>query len=441
VHLNSSGFDPSLFHDDDGRKYVVNMLWDHRAGRNRFAGIVLQEYSVEECRLLGERRLIFKGTPLGLTEAPHLYKRDGWYYLLTAEGGTNWNHAVTMARSRNLTGPYELHPDTYILSARHRPDAPLQRAGHASLVETAEGETYMAYLVGRPLPNRGRCTLGRETAIQKMVWGADGWLRTLDGQGIPTLETPAPAFAGRSRREEAQSHPARQSEPPHVGSYRQCRDDFDSPELPIDFQWLRSPCPEELFSLTARPGFLRLHGRETMGSLFRHSLVARRQQAHCFSASTVVEFEPEHFQQMAGLVCYYNSTKLHYLHVSHDETLGKHLRVMSCIPDALMADDFTPPIPIPSGHRVQLRVEVDFERLHFAYQVEGVDAGWRWLPQLFDASILSDECSAPGQPNFTGAFVGMACEDMAGTRRPADFDWFDYEERDYRANPLAADPA
>jgi len=417
VYLNSSGFDPSLFHDDDGRKYLVNMLWDHRSGKNRFAGIVLQEYSVKERRLLGQRQLIFKGTPLGLTEAPHLYRRDGWYYLLTAEGGTNWNHAVTMARSRNLTGPYELHPDTYIMSARHRPDAPLQRAGHADMVETQNGETYLAYLVGRPLRNRGRCTLGRETAIQKMVWGTDGWLRTLDGQGIPTLETPAPAL------------------PEHKFPAKPVRENFDSPELPVDFQWLRSPHPDELFSLTARPGFLRLYGRETMGSLFRHSLVARRQQAHCFSAFTVVEFEPEHFQQMAGLVCYYNSTKLHYLHFTHDETLGKHLRVMSCIPDALMADAFTPPIPIPSGHRVHLRVEVDYERLHFAYRVEGVDADWRWLPEQFDASILSDECSAPGQPNFTGAFVGMACEDMAGTLRPADFDWFEYREREYRQIP------
>jgi xylan 1,4-beta-xylosidase len=420
VYLNSSGFDPSLFHDDDGRKYLVNMLWDYRAGRNRFAGIVLQEYSVKERRLLGQRQLIFEGTPLGLTEAPHLYKRDGWYYLLTAEGGTNWSHAVTMARSRNLTGPYELHPDTHIMSARLRPDAPLQRAGHADLVETQNGETYMAYLVGRPLRNRGRCTLGRETAIQKMLWGADGWLRTLDGQGIPTLETPAPAL------------------PEHRFPAKPGRENFDSPGLPVDFQWLRSPHPDELFSLTERPGFLRLHGRESMGSLFRHALVARRQQSHCFSASTVVEFEPEHFQQMAGLVCYYNSTKLHYLHVTHDETLGKHLRVMSCIPDALMADAFTPPIPIPSGKRIHLRAEVDHERLHFAYKVEGVDADWRWLPGIFDASILSDECSAPGQPNFTGAFVGMACEDMSGTRRPADFDWFDYRERDYLANPFTA---
>ena len=154
------------------------MLWDHRPGQNRFAGIVLQEYSPKERRLIGERDNIFKGTALGFTEAPHLYKRDGWYYLLTAEGGTGWGHAVTMARSRSLSGPYELHPDVYILTARDRPDAELQRAGHADLVETQTGETYMVYLCGRPLGNRGRCTLGRETAIQTMAWGADGWLRT-----------------------------------------------------------------------------------------------------------------------------------------------------------------------------------------------------------------------------------------------------------------------
>ena len=185
IYLNSSGFDPSLFHDDDGRKYLVNMLWDHRPGQNRFAGIVLQEYAPAQRKLVGERHNIFKGTPLGLTEAPHLYKRDGWYYLITAEGGTAWGHAVTMARSRALLGPYELHPDIHILSARHRPDVALQRAGHADLVETQSGETYMVYLCGRPLGNRGRCTLGRETAIQPMTWSPDGWLRTTTAEGIP----------------------------------------------------------------------------------------------------------------------------------------------------------------------------------------------------------------------------------------------------------------
>jgi len=205
--------------------------------------------------------------------------------------------------------------------------------------------------------------------------------------------------------------------------------------LPIDFQWLRSPCPQELFSLTARPGYLRLYGRETIGSLFRQALVARRQQSHCFSASTVVEFEPEHYQQMAGLICYYGGTKLHYLYLSRDEGTGTHLRVMSAFPDQVPSDAFTPPIAVRAGRPVRLRVEVDYERLYFGYRVDGEDRDWRWLPHTFDASILSDEAAAPGSPNFTGAFVGMACQDLAGTARAADFDWFEYRERAFLADP------
>lgn len=413
IHLNSSGFDPSLFHDEDGRKYLLNMLWDHRPGRNRFAGIVAQEYSAEEQKLIGERINIFPGTPLGLTEAPHLYKRDGWYYLLTAEGGTGWNHAVTMARSRSLAGPYELHPDTYILSSRTRPDAPLQRAGHADLVETPEGRPWLVYLCGRPLPNRGRCVMGRETAIQPMRWAEDGWLYTTGEPGMPMLEVPGPE--GRA--------------PVHA------RDDFDGGELPIDFQWLRTPAPEDIFSLTARPGHLRLVGRETIGSLFTQALVARRQQAFCYSASCALDYAPRHFQQAAGLVAYYNASKFHYLHVSHDEEHGRHLRVMSALPDSPQADAFTAPIAIPEGG-IELRAEVDYERLRFAWRVPGGD--WQWLAEQFDASILSDEASAPGLPNFTGAFIGMACQDMSGAGLHADFDWFDYRERDFSPRAPAA---
>ena len=418
VFLNSSGFDPSLFHDDDGRKYLVNMLWDHRPGRNRFAGIVLQEFSPEQRRLVGERCLIFQGTSIGLTEGPHLYKRNGYYHLLTAEGGTGWGHAVTLARSRDLRGPYELHPDTYILTARHRPDIGLQRAGHADLVETQGGESYLVHLCGRPLRNRGRCTLGRETAIQHMVWSEDGWLRTADGDGVPLLEIAAPDLP---------AHPF--PTPPE-------RRRFDSPELPPEFQWLRSPFPQELFSLTERPGRLRLHGLDSPGSLFRQALVARRQQAHCFSAATRMEFVPENFQHMAGLICYYNSAKFHYLYVCCEESGRPYVRVMSCLPDVGRAEDVTVPFPIPSGEPVELRVEVDYERLHFAYRVGGRE--WNWAPLQLDASILSDEAGPPFLPNFTGAFVGMCCQDLEGTRRPADFEFFDYRERPYR--PSVADP-
>jgi xylan 1,4-beta-xylosidase len=416
VFLNASGFDPSLFHDDDGRKYLVNMLWDHRPGHNRFSGIVLQEYSHEQKKLIGERKVIFKGTPIGFTEGPHLYKRDGYYYLLTAEGGTGWGHAVTFARSRELAGPYELHPDTYMVTSRHRPDIELQRAGHADFVETQNGETYLVHLCGRPLKNRGRCVLGRETAIQKMKWSDDGWLRTEDGKGLPYSEVPAPAL------------------PAHPFPAQPARVTFDKPALPIDFQWLRTPYPDDLFSLTERPGYLRLYGREGMGAWFNQSLVARRQQAFCYTAITSMEFEPQHYQHIAGLICYYNSSKFHYLHVSHDETLGKYLSVMSSLPDQLMADSFTAPIKLPAGP-LELRVEVDYERLRFAYRVSGGE--WQFLPEQFDASILSDEAAAPGTPNFTGAFVGVACNDLSGMRYPADFPWFEYREREFKPDPRA----
>jgi xylan 1,4-beta-xylosidase len=418
VYLNSSGFDPSLFHDDDGRKWLVNMLWDHRPGRNRFAGIVAQEYSSSERKLIGARANIFTGTPLGLTEGPHLYKRDGYYYLLTAEGGTGWSHAVTLARSKNLLGPYDLHPHAQILTARDKPDAPFQRAGHADLVETQGTDTYMVYLCGRPLKNRGRCILGRETAIQKMTWRGDGWLYTETGDAMPASTTPAPALP---------AHPF----PPAVA-----RTDFTGPQLPIDFQWLRSPFPAELFSLAARPGHLRIYGRESIGSLFRQGLVARRLQAHHASIETGMDFTPAHYQQMAGLVCYYNGSKFHYLHVSHDETHGRHLRVMSALPDSVMADAFTAPVSIPGGP-ITLRAEIDDERLLFAYRVG--DGAWQRLPEVFDASILSDEAQAPGTPNFTGAFVGMACQDMAGTANPADFRYFTYKERGFMADPFSGE--
>jgi xylan 1,4-beta-xylosidase len=249
-----------------------------------------------------------------------------------------------------------------------------------------------------------------------MIWSPDGWLRTVDGEGVPRMEVEAPPLP---------FHPFSKSP----------LEDFDGSILPVDFQWLRSPWPDEIFSLTARPSHLRLFGRESPGSFFRQSLVARRQQSHCYSAATVVDFDPEHFQQMAGLICYYNGSKFHYLYISHDEATGKHLRVMSSFPDQVQSDAFTAPIPISDDRRIYLRVEVDYARLYFAYRLDGED--WRWLPEQFDAGILSDEASAPGSPNFTGAFVGMCCQDLAGTLRAADFDYFEYEERDFVSKPFA----
>jgi len=107
---------------------------------------------------------------------------------------------------------------------------------------------------------------------------------------------------------------------------------------------------------------------------------------------------------------------------------------MSRVPDQVQSDVFTKPIPLPPGKAVELRVQVDYERLRFGYRVDG--EGWTWLPEQLDASTLSDEATTPGNPNFTGAFVGMACQDISGAGLPADFDYFEYEERDFDAAPF-----
>jgi len=409
VYLHSSGFDPALFHDDDGTSWLLSMLWDHRPGRNRFAGVLAQQMDLANGELIGKRHRIFEGTPLGFTEGPHLYKRDGWYHLLVAEGGTGRDHAVVMARSRSLLGPYEVHPDGAVLTSVNRPDAQLARAGHGDLVETSSGATWMVYLCGRPLAASDRCVLGRETAIQPMRWGEDGWLRTEDGSGTPLIEVDG---AG------ADSESAVTNE----------RHEFDTASLPDVFQWLRTPCPEHLFTLTERPGHLRLYGREMIGSAFSQSLVARRQQAFRYTAETSVEVDPVNFQQGAGLICYYNSTKFHFLQLSVDDQGGRQLQVMSAIPREGECGLAAEPVAIPPGP-VSLRVDVDLEVARFAYRPHG-SSDWSWLPHSLDASILSDEATLPGLPNFTGAFVGMACFDLSGAGMPADFDYFHYRERD-----------
>ena len=194
IYLNSSGFDPSLFHDDDGRKWLVNMLWDFRKDRSRFAGIVLQEYDPQARKLVGPIRNILAKKVL--TEGPNLYKHDGYYYLMLAEGGTGWSHGISMARAKSITGPYELDPQESILTARDDESIELQKAGHGELVETPSGEWYLAHLCSRPVGKERRCILGRETAIQRVAWSDDGWLRLATGGTRPQIEVPAPTNAG-----------------------------------------------------------------------------------------------------------------------------------------------------------------------------------------------------------------------------------------------------
>jgi xylan 1,4-beta-xylosidase len=407
TYVNSSGFDPSLFHDADGRKWFLNMRWNHRGkgtglnpANDLFDGIELQEWSEAE-GLIGEVSTIYVGSDLGLTEAPHLFHRDGWYYLTTAEGGTGYDHAVTMARSRDIRGPYETHPQKHLLTARFRPDSPLQRTGHGQYVETPEGEVYHTYLCGRPLngPHGPFCALGRETGLAKCEWREDGWLYLAGGGLVPPL-----TLAGADRWPDAAI--------PRVFA----------DALPPEFQWLRTPDTARIFALTGHA--LRLTGRESIGSWFEQALVARRQEHHSYVAATVVEADPPNWQRAAGITTYYNRHKFHAALVTHDRVLGRVLQVVSCLGDwPGEALTFGAMVALPEGP-VRLEVRVDGASQQFYWSRPGGNP--EPIGDLLDASIVSDEGGRGEHASFTGAFVGMLAHDLTGQGWTADFLSFDY---------------
>lgn len=406
VYLNSSGFDPSLFHDGEGRKWLLNMLWDFRKGKNKFGGIVIQEYSQVEERLVGPATTIFEGTEIGFTEGPHVYKRDGYYYLVTAEGGTRYQHAVTVARSPCLLGPYEVDPLNPMLTSSGNSGLTLQKAGHASLVETQSGEWYMAHLCARPTDGH-HCTLGRETALQKCYWDEEGWLRLEEGGNSPSVEVQAPALS---------LHPF-EPEPE--------RDDFDAPLLGNQWNTLRIPPDPGWLSLSERQGFLRLKGMESLSSCHRQSLVARRQQSFCIEAETAIEFEPKSFQQMAGLILYYNTEDYVYLRITHLEQHGRVIGIIQSkqgVYDELLAAD----LQLPESGPVCLKAIVNQDGLQFYYATEA--GNWCLVGGEINVLHLSDEATEPLR--FTGTFVGICVQDLGGTRKHADFDYFIYKERE-----------
>ncbi|MEH6593246.1 MAG: glycoside hydrolase family 43 protein [Halioglobus sp.] len=417
IYLNSSGFDPSLFHDDDGRKWLLNMQWDHRQRGARddwdpqhyFGGILLQEYDSTAGQLVGSACKIFDGSPLGKSEGPHLYHRGGYYYLLLAEGGTGEHHACTVARSEQLAGPYAIDPRGPLMTSADHPAHLLQRAGHGDFIDTPAGASFMVHLCSRPLKN-GRSVMGRETAIQQIDW-QDGWPRLISEGTLPAVDCPMDSSGSSAQAPDIEDR----------------LENFDGDKLPEDFQTLRCPLDSQTLSLNARKGYLRLFGRESLGSLFLQALVARRQQSFQFQASTVIDFAPENFQQMAGLVCYYNSSKYHYLFLSHHEQQGRVLDVVSCKGDLAAEYSLDQPIPLPASGEIHLRATVDNAELRFHYAL--AKDQWHELPIILDYSLLADEVGDGGEhANFTGSFVGLCCQDMSGNRQAADFDFFHYKE-------------
>ncbi len=405
IYLCSSGFDGSFFHDQ-GKIWFTSMIVDHRNNKF-FGGIELHEVNPKTLEFMDESFFLTKGTVLGSTEGPHLYKRNDYYYLLLAEGGTEYGHAATIMRSKSIVGPYEEHPENPILTSKNKPNYLLQKSGHASMVETEKGEWLIVFLIGRPLTELGRCILGRETAIEEIIWKND-WPYINSGSSLPRLKIPQANFNEFN------------FEKPSV------RDDFDAEKISIDFQSLRVPISEKWMSLKERKGFLRLKGKESLTSTHEQSLIARRLQHFKAEVSTLIEFEPDCFQQMAGLVLYYNTGHYHYLHITKKEN-DKILSIISS--NNFIQIEDKEKVVISRNTSVTLKATVNFGELQFSYRLKNEEPFIN-IGLVLDMSVLSDDNVREGseryRPAFTGSFVGVCCQDLRSNKNHADFDWFEY---------------
>jgi len=416
---DAPGIDPSLLFDDDGRVWYTGNRIPPQGERYRgHREIWLQELDVQTMQLTGEKYALYDGMMKDSihAEAPHLYKINGWYFLLIAEGGTSHNHAVTIARSRTITGPYENNPRNPILTHRHLgQDHPITGTGHADIVETQNGEWWLVCLAMRPYggrrlervflpdgdPNEDHYfNLGRETFIAPLIW-EHGWPIVSPGSGKIEFEYPAPNL------------------PEHIWPARPACDNFESERLDFVWNFLRTP-RDDFYNLSERPGWLRLKLRpEKLSEWANPSFVGRRQQHINFTARSAMDFIPTAPNEEAGVVLLQNSD-FHFRFVV--TTVSADEMLIRLIKRERGAETILAEAPTSDG-RVYLKVEAHGQAYNF-YVATKLDA-WQPVAENVDGRILSTTVAG----GFVGAYLGMyASSNGENSATVADFDWFEYAE-------------
>lgn len=398
IVLNRSGFDPSLFHDGD-KKYLVNMVIDHRVDKTRFSGIDVQEYDYVNKKLIGSPFRVSKGTGRLDTEGPNIFKRGDYYYLVLAEGSTRYNHCTTVLRAKNVYGPYEENPNNPVLTSSGREDVVLQRAGHSQAILGHDGNWYMAHLCSRPIKKHS--ILGRESAIQNIEWTDDDWFKlSKNDTGTPelyfTVNENITQITDKSQRV-----------------------DFSKDELPLDYMTLRKSFKTN--GISRENGVLKIIGGASIMSPYFQGLVARRQQSHNLDFETLMKFSPRHLNHIAGMIVYYNYDNNYYLKMSRDE-IGKFLQVTSTVNKEVIDEE---PVYIPEDvEKIYLKAQIRNEDLQYMYSIDGET--FINIDTVLDMKNISDEHILGN--GFTGSMLGVNCSDVQGDGVFSEFYYFDYKE-------------
>jgi alpha-N-arabinofuranosidase len=393
------GIDPSFFFDDDGKAYIVNNdapegppLYDgHRAIR-------VQEFDTKTEKTFGPRKVLIDGgihpeeKPIWI-EGPHLYKINGVYYLMAAEGGTGPQHSEVILKGTSPMGEFKAWNKNPILTQRHLHadrNNPITCAGHADLIQAAEGDWWAVFLACRPIKNKFE-NLGRETFLMPVRWSTDGFpIITEADAEIPLI---------------GQRKGVIRNDQVTFGNFR-ITDNFNDSTLAMTWATLRSPA-KDLYSLTDNKGYLALRCANVSAAEKKTpAFISRRLQHHTFECTTNFWFEPANEADAAGLLLFKDETHQYFLSVRGSGN-GKKIAVEK------VSSGGTEVLAITgietSDQPVGLRVRSNGMTYSFDYAVKRDE--WQKLLEGVDAHYLSTANSF----GFTGTNIGLYATSATNT--------------------------
>lgn len=416
------GIDPSPFFDDDGRAYLIynSVAPDNKPLYGGHRSLRLWEFDPENLQLIGEEVMLVNGgvdiskNPVWI-EAPHIFKKYGYYYLIAAEGGTAYEHSEVVFRSESVNGPYVPYENNPILTQRHldpdRPN-PVTTAGHADFIETDDGEWWAVFLGCRPYAPKNYFNTGRETFLAPVRWENEWPVINPDFEEVQyTYSLPLPTNMDGST--------------PLSGNFV-VKDDFTAESLRKEWMFLRAP-KEKWYSLDEKDGWLSMKLRpETCTEKVNPSFMGHRQQHLNGSAEIRLDFVPMSDNEKAGLLVFQNELHYYYICKTLDEAGSPIVGLYKSPTDEDAQATLLKARPLRDvNSTVQLKVNFEGEYYKFHF-LENNDE-WQLLQDKVDARFLSTEVAG----GFVGCVLALyATSEGEKTENIAHFDWFEYEGSD-----------
>jgi xylan 1,4-beta-xylosidase len=404
MKITIDGIDPSIFFDDNGKAYIVHNgpPPDNKSGYEGHRAVWLWAFDPQSGEVADGRSIVNGGVDLAKKpvwiEGPHLFKRNGWYYLCCAEGGTGPDHSQVVFRTKSLADPFVPWSGNPILTQRdldpNRPNA-VTALGHADLVETPSGDWWAVFLGIRPYEG-GKSNIGRETFLLPVTWENDWPVILEKGVALPRI-TKRPDL------------PAGDPSPPTAGSFT-WKDDFDSEKLGLHWLFLRTP-RETWWSLSDRPGSILIAPRPvglTSVSKRDHkangnpSFIARRQQHVNFKASTRIAIRSHEGDSEAGLAALQNDTNYFFLSLAYSGGKAQEIFLERHAGYDGKREVIAKAQVPPSVKAVELQIEGEGKDYRFLWRANDQQE-WRILKDQVDGSILSTQDAG----GFVGTLIGM----------------------------------